>query len=91
VPYFLQRAQRKPAGSLIIGGHDQDTLMCLHCQFVWVPEPGSGHKRGWCFNCEGPTCGKQACETSCQHWEKVIEEVEARGRVEANLAAIRGV
>ena len=89
MPYFLQRVVRKPAGSLIIDGQDQDTVMCLHCQMVWVPEPGLGRKRGWCFNCAGPTCGKQRCEVECKHWEKVIEEMEARSRIEHNLSVLR--
>lgn len=87
--HFLQRVSRRSAGTIIIDGQDEDVLMCLHCQMVWVPEPGSGHKRGWCFNCEGPTCGKQACETSCKHYEQVIEEMEARGRRDANIALLR--
>lgn len=88
--YFLQRVSRRSAGTVIIDGADHDVLMCMHCQYIWEPEPGSGRKRGWCFNCEGPTCGKQACAEGCKHWEQVIEEMEARGRREQNLAAIRG-
>jgi len=37
-----------------------DTLMCIHCQQHWEVMPGSGRRRGYCMNCNGPTCGKKA-------------------------------
>lgn len=64
-----------------LGVVEGETVMCVHCQRHWKVEPGSGRRRGYCLNCNGPTCGKQACETSCVPFEKAIEEQEARGRL----------
>lgn len=57
-----------------------ETLMCVHCQKHWIIKPGSGMQRGFCFNCDGPTCGKQHCEEHCVPFEKAIEQSEAQGR-----------
>ena len=39
------------------------TVMCVHCGEHYLPQPGSGQVRGYCFNCMGPICGPgcQAC------------------------------
>ena len=55
-----------------------DTTMCIHCQMHWIILPGSGISRGFCANCNGPTCGKFKCETQCMHFEKAIELVEGK-------------
>ena len=55
-----------------------DTAMCAHCQKHWRIRPGSGMKRGFCMNCNGPTCGKKHCEEHCVPFEKAIERMEAR-------------
>ncbi len=62
-----------------------DTEQCVHCQAMWVKRPGSGIKRGWCFNCNGPTCSKQRCIEHCEPAEAFIERLEAEGnaRVQA--------
>ena len=59
---------------------ERETLSCVHCQMIWAVQPGSGHNRGFCFLCNGPTCGKQNCVESCTPWEKQIEEIEAKDR-----------
>lgn len=66
-----------------------DTQMCIHCQYHWRVIPGSGQKRGWCTSCNGALCGKAKCFATCQHWEKFIEKIEARGRVSNNLKLLR--
>jgi hypothetical protein len=38
-----------------------DTLQCCHCMRHWIVVKGSGKRRGWCFRCNGPTCGADAC------------------------------
>ena len=62
---------------------EADMLMCKHCQMTWYVQPGSGIKRGWCYACQGPTCGKPRCEQHCGgtlHFMKAIERMEAKGR-----------
>ena len=71
------------------GIQEFDTLMCLHCQYHWRVIPGSGAQRGWCANCNGPTCGKEKCRTSCTHFMKMIEEIEARDRIIANMEMLK--
>lgn len=84
-PAFLQHTVRRPKGYIIITDPDAstieaDTLQCAHCQKHWRVIPGSGRQRGYCLNCDGPTCGKEKCETTCIPFEKAIEASEARGR-----------
>lgn len=75
----------------VLGNQDGETLMCAHCQFHWIVKPGSGMKRGWCFNCGGPTCGKKHCEEHCVPFERAIEIMEQRGRLlEAAEQALKG-
>ena len=62
---------------------EADMLMCKHCQMTWYVKPGSGIKRGWCYSCQGPTCGKPRCEQHCGgrlHFMRDIERMEAKGR-----------
>ncbi|KKN54907.1 hypothetical protein LCGC14_0588000 [marine sediment metagenome] len=66
-----------------------DTMMCIHCQYHWRVIPGSGIERGWCTSCNGALCGKAKCMATCRHWEKFIEQIEARGRVKNNLRLLR--
>lgn len=82
-PGHLQNSSLKPSGYVILTDElgmktDAETVMCMHCQFHWVIVLGSGMKRGFCLNCNGPTCGKQLCETRCIHFEKAIELMERR-------------
>jgi hypothetical protein len=81
----LVRSVRRPAGYVettdpVAGNQGGETLMCVHCQKHWIVQPGSGMQRGFCLNCDGPTCGKQHCEEHCVPFEKAIEQAEARGR-----------
>lgn len=94
--HLLRHVQRRAAGAVLIVGEagteeQRDTLMCAHCQMHWIVEPGSGRARGWCFRCGGPTCGKQPCEAECVPWEKMIEQMEARGRLNEALDRIRSM
>lgn len=89
-PAHLQHSVRRPMGYMVstgpVGVEDEgETTMCVHCQMHWKVQPGSGRKRGFCFNCNGLTCGKESCETRCVPFEKAIEEMEAKGRLEAAL------
>jgi hypothetical protein len=91
---LLRRAQRQPAGVLIITGPDgraenMDTVQCAHCGAHWVPEPGSGRERGWCFKHAGPLCGAAQCFTTCASQEQLIERIEAAARMAANLRLLR--
>jgi hypothetical protein len=74
--YAGSSAEQRPENAAETG----DTLMCVHCQKHSIIRPGSGTKRGFCFNCDGVTCGKQACEESCVPFEKAIEQTEAQAR-----------
>lgn len=83
----LQRlVPRKASGVFLIDHPDGrqenvDTLQCAHCQAVWTPAWGSGKQRGWCYRCQGPTCGKERCEKGCAPWERELEAMEARDRL----------
>ena len=57
-----------------------ETLSCSHCQYTWIVKPGSGNKRGWCFKCNKPVCGKMLCNKRCEPWEKHMEIVEAKAK-----------
>ena len=46
-----------PTGQRLEG----ETRMCVHCQYTWIYQPGSGHRRGWCLKCNGLLCGRPAC------------------------------
>ena len=63
----------------------RDCLQCSHCQFTWHVVPGSGRKRGWCMNCNGPTCGKLRCERTCIHWKKKHELIASGHATKAIL------
>ena len=86
-PAFLQltASGQRVRGSFTIAGplrpgqvSEGETVMCVHCQKHWEIKPGSGISRGFCFNCNGLTCGKQKCETECMPFEKSIEISEGR-------------
>lgn len=64
---------------------NEDAIQCIHCGFTWVLQLNSGRERGWCMNCLGPTCGKERCETVCQHIEAFIEAIEAKSRIKENI------
>ena len=97
--HLLQHsAGRKARGYVLITDPDRpdeehETLMCAHCQKHWIVQPGSGIERGWCFRCQGPTCGKAACERDCVPWELMLERQEAaaraRGSIDAAIARAR--
>ncbi len=63
------------AGQLI---EERDTLQCVHCEAHWRVDPGSGKVRGWCARCDGVTCGKVVCETSCRPFEMWLESREGK-------------
>jgi hypothetical protein len=59
---------------------EKDTLQCCHCGGHFYVTPGSGQKRGWCMNCNAPTCGnKECCE--CIPLMKKIENQERRNKL----------
>ena len=57
-----------------------DTFTCCHCNGVQFIRPGSGTQRGYCFNCNQPTCGKERC-LNCIPFERKMEEMENRHRL----------
>ena len=69
------------AGYLLIEDNDgiseHDLLRCVHCQYQWRVEKGSGKTRGWCLRCSGPTCGAGACYP-CVPFERKLEALERR-------------
>lgn len=58
----------------------QATVSCCHCRRVWLVQPGSGRRRGFCQRCMGITCGSVECH-ECLPFEAWLENVEA-GRPE---------
>lgn len=98
VPSFNQLVSRRAHGASIETGPDingeinQDTLQCPHCGMHWVPQPGSGRRRGYCFKCSGVLCGRGKCAAECipqeaqvelieagMHWDQLIEHVRFHG------------
>jgi len=59
------------------GTVERDTLQCCHCNKHYIVQPGSGKRRGWCFNCASTTCGEEGC-IPCIPFEKKLEAFEAR-------------
>ena len=51
------------------------TLQCCHCMKHWIPQPGSGRVRGWCWRCQGPICGPSCVK--CIPKELMLENIEA--------------
>ena len=93
-PAAPRHSARQPKGYVIITDPDAptreyDTLQCVHCQAHWKVIPGSGRQRGYCLNCDGPTCGKKDCEEKCIPFEKAIEAIEARSRLDQALRHIK--
>ena len=67
------------AGTYGEGIHtERATYHCCHCQRMVIVEPGSGEKRGFCFKCMEPNCGRKKCVTRCVPWEKALEKMESR-------------
>lgn len=44
-------------------GHkiEGETRQCVHCQFMWNYQPGSGSIRGFCIRHNGFTCNRDQC------------------------------
>ena len=59
---------------------EMDTFTCCHCNGIQFIRPGSGTQRGYCFNCNHPTCGRERC-LNCVPFERMIEEMEGRSRL----------
>ena len=71
------QAVRNPSGFVFVNGRQvADTLQCVHCQAHFVVVKGSGRKRGWCLNCNGPTCSPICSE--CYPAEKQMQDEERR-------------
>ncbi len=56
----------KPSGYTVTYDRDGrkmegETRQCVHCQFIWVYQPGSGTRRGYCTKCQGLICARQEC------------------------------
>lgn len=80
---YLQQVDKNPAGFLTVVDNETGKVImeaglrqCIHCQYTWIYQPGSGILRGFCFRCNGHTCGRVACQ-DCYHYEKQIEDIEA--------------
>lgn len=77
----------RPSGLLIEEPLDggpkiyRDTYRCRHCQRHWVHTKEKARKRGFCWRCCGPVCGKDDCAGECIPYEARMENVEA-GRPE---------
>lgn len=72
---------RRQAGELTIidPGSDKPivevaTVQCVHCGGHYVPRPGSGIVRGFCFRCNGPICGP-GCK-DCVPVDQLLENIE---------------
>jgi hypothetical protein len=48
-----------------------ETRQCVHCQYTWVYQPGSGNRRGFCTKCNGLLCGSKKCFDSCAPFSEV--------------------
>lgn len=54
------------------------TYHCCHCQTAVIVQSGSRQRRGFCFNCMEPNCGRQSCVERCDPWEKQMQRAEAK-------------
>ena len=93
-PAHLKHSVRRPKGYILVTGpvgveDEGETLQCVHCGMHWKVEPSSGKQRGFCMNCNGPTCGKRPCETKCVPAERMIEEMEGRRRLTGALHRLK--
>lgn len=56
----------KPAAYFVTGDGiiktEGEQHQCVHCQFLWTYQPGSGTRRGYCLRCDGWLCGRPECE-----------------------------
>ena len=81
-PSILEHTPRRASGYLVIvsptGTIEGETLSCVHCQYTWQVEPESRRKRGFCFRCNGATCGKKKCAKVCIPFEQALEKMERR-------------
>ncbi len=81
MPTLLKNVSRNPVGIVLITDMHGKTIwegevrQCMHCQYTWKYEPGSGNLRGFCYNCGGHICGRKQCAT-CYHKEQRIEDME---------------
>ena len=80
---MLKHVSNNPVGIVLITDIDTgktlwegEVRQCKHCQYTWKYKPGSGNLRGFCWKCNGHTCGRKQCE-SCYHKEKRVEDLEA--------------
>ena len=53
-----------------------ETRQCIHCQYTWIYQPGSGRKRGWCIRCQGLLCGQYNCMKYCINVEQRLKGQE---------------
>lgn len=84
---FGQRG--KSSGAIIADGKEVGyTLQCVHCGQHWQVIPGSGRKRGWCFYCNGPTCGLPNCRYHVPY-EVLLEYIEATNQ--KNVAKMKRI
>lgn len=51
---------------------------CSHCQVSWEYKPGSGNKRGFCFHCNGLTCGRKVCKDNCAPFYDIAMEMSKK-------------
>lgn len=85
----------KPSGYILeADGHTVrgETRQCVHCQYTWEYQPGSGAVRGWCMQHRGLVCGRPECAAqqrrilasfpdktrSCMNWADVVERQRDR-------------
>ena len=62
----------------------EDVVCCIHCGYMWTPQPGSGKIRGFCMTCNGFLCGRKHCRerVPCRHWRHGIDAVERGGSID---------
>jgi hypothetical protein len=66
------------SGYITIDGKEvASCVQCVHCGGHYIPRPGSGIKRGYCLNCQGPLCGGPRCR-ECIPFQKKLE-MQAKG------------
>jgi len=55
---------------------EHETSRCVHCGGHFRIVPGSGRTRGYCFLCDGVTCGSREC---LEHYpfQKRLEDYES--------------
>ena len=65
---------RAAGGTLFEGA----TVMCAHCQNMWIRNPLRTRPRGYCAKCDAYVCDSPICRADCRPFWKMIEKEQTK-------------